>query len=369
MTSSIGPLIRRTRELAELTTEVLAQRARVDSRELAKLERGEPANLSTVDIAELARELGVDDMDWYGGRDTAPTRLLFRRQGMPDFYADDLPLLDEALRQARAVAAVDAILGTSSLRPRFQDEPLPPNLKPFDHGYALAIRVRAVLGQPTQPLGDMQLLIEDRFGVPVLDRALRKQEIFAFTVKERTGLAAVVFNTEAAARPLRRRVDLAHELAHVLFDAPRDSADCFVDRIEPDPRDDESPEQRARAFAAELLLPAAGLQDLLGEPRGLTELADALPLFQLARQTFQTSAELAANHLVNRGYISRTLREDLPRLAGPFMETQSPPPQQPLLHRRVTQALDAGRISQMRARELLDLSAWDDLPAPLRPAR
>ncbi|MGK4004474.1 ImmA/IrrE family metallo-endopeptidase [Sorangium sp. So ce1036] len=55
-------------------------------------------------------------------------------------------------------------------------------------------------------------------------------------------------------------VDLAHELGHILFDPPQGEIHLVVDQEDDVGKGVRHVEQRARAFAAELLMPAEGLR-------------------------------------------------------------------------------------------------------------
>jgi hypothetical protein len=208
-------------------------------------------------------------------------------------------------------------------------------------------------------------LLEERFDVAVCAAALRTRSVMAVTVKERVrGGASVVMNTgfvNYRKRPLVGRVNLAHELAHVLFDAENDEVNMIVvDRVDPrDAHGGTAIEQRARAFAAELLIPVLGLSSRFGEPAGITEPSVADALVDDARGLFLTPAEITVNHLVNRGYIAddEALREDLIRSAA----MRNPVDTQALLE-RVERAHDRGLLTDGRARELLALAGGERLP-------
>jgi IrrE N-terminal-like domain len=222
-------------------------------------------------------------------------------------------------------------------------------------------------------------LLEERFDVAVCAAALRTRSVMAVTVKERVrGGASVVMNTEFVnyrKRPLVGRVNLAHELAHVLFDAENDEVNMIVvDRVDPrDAHGGTAIEQRARAFAAELLIPVLGLSSRFGEPAGITEPSVADALVDDARGLFLTPAEITVNHLVNRGYIAddEALREDLIRSAAMRnpVDTQALAPVIPpegvrstALLERVERAHDRGLLTDGRARELLALAGGERLP-------
>jgi Zn-dependent peptidase ImmA (M78 family) len=209
--------------------------------------------------------------------------------------------------------------------------------------------------------------------VHVLVDRFRATRIQAVTVKQEPGAAAVILNqaNEGFKNPLRRRVDLAHELGHVLFDELHHGIRVAVDlgiELNRSPTASGHPpeEQRANAFAAELLIPLRGLVRLFGAQKltkGAMSYAEAVDRVQQAREEFKTPAEVAVNHLCWRGYIDPSLRDALlsqkyPK-TGPVRERYMGAG---VIQRRVLFALRQGHITASRARELLGLSVWDDLP-------
>ena len=78
---------------------------------------------------------------------------------------------------------------------------------------------------------------------------------------------------------------------------------------------------------------------------------------------FRTPPELTANRLADEVYIDQSLRADV--WQGLSGSSWHPNPRLPMLHRRLADALRARLITRMRAREYLELSAWDDLPSEL----
>jgi Zn-dependent peptidase ImmA (M78 family) len=121
---------------------------------------------------------------------------------------------------------------------------------------------------------------------------------------------AVLLNArdhQRAKNPLLTRVYLAHELCHVLFDPSVGGLHLVIEGA--DEQKNHAAEQRARACAAELLLPLEGLSRLFGVQRALSEPGAALGLVAQARNRFGTPHDIAANHLCNLGFVDRRLRE------------------------------------------------------------
>ena len=127
-------------------------------------------------------------------------------------------------------------------------------------------------------------------------------------------------------------------------------------------------EQRARAFAAELLLPEAGLRQLIGAPKEVSGETASKNLVALARDAFGSTWQVTANHLCNLRFIQPHLR--------PWLELQQPAPLTrpwttplprlgaPSLHVEalVQRAYDAGHLTDGEVRAILDLDRLSPLP-------
>ena len=378
--ATVGRRLRTALEVNRVDLATVARDARVPQDVLARLEAGEAAPISTAALARVAHRLKLSPTAlWSPAEEDFEVSLQFRHATIPDFFHADEVVAREALGVARDVEGLEDLLGRPApLKRADWFRPVAVGHDPTAEGYRLARRLREILHQTswltslTAPLTDpLEVIVEEAFGVPVLEKPLQTSSVLAVTVKDRSrGLAAILLNTasEWGARPLRRRVDLAHEIAHLLYDEPRADIGLWIDEI--DDQDREAPKQqgdpherRARAFAAELLLPRLGLHELFGRPQESVarSLTPAIELVQRARQHFKTTIELTSYHLENNGYIPAYLHDDIVKATPPFpMET--PAARESLLPRRVREALSAGLISSMRARELLGLCAWDDLP-------
>jgi hypothetical protein len=166
--------------------------------------------------------------------------------------------------------------------------------------------------------------------------------------------------------PLVTRVHLTHELCHLLFDPSPGGVQVVVD-ISADRRA-LAAEQRARAFAAEMLLPLPGLVRLLGDPRGVSETGTAVELVTKARSRFGTPHEITANHLCNRGFIDLGLRDWLEATTTPFAGvppvTKLPVDGAPslLVSDFVERANTDGTITDGEARAMLGIDRLAPLP-------
>jgi Zn-dependent peptidase ImmA (M78 family) len=373
----VGERLRRALVAKPTDRSVLATSARIPELELAALERGEATKVSTGALARLARELSLPPTAlWSEDPQTdIELSLRFRHASVPDFFHADESVARRAILDARKLAELDALLGRKTFRTFF--EPRPVAGKPYEDGYNRAREIRRLLAKEGvlqtdyDPLpANLDALVEDFFGIPVVDAPLNTSGVLALTAKdEPTTAVAIVVNTAAiwSTKPLRRRVDVSHELAHALFDAPAQALSVWIDKEDevttaPHKLPADQVEQRARAVAAELLLPRDGLRELLGPPPAEhASIMRAVDMVQRAQARFLSSTELTAHHLQNRGYFPKHLHEEVVRSAAP-LDVGMVPKREPVLVRRTRQALEDGVLTAMAAREILGLPAWAKLP-------
>jgi Zn-dependent peptidase ImmA (M78 family) len=311
----IGDIVRGARTRVVRSLDDLAAETGVPIAVLTALERGE-IGITTTQLDEVAGALSLDSDALMRGREVpmlVPPSVFLRHSPMQDFDDRDGDTLDAALEQGRRLAALRSLLGEPALALQSgvfsqqevaADEPK----APAHHGYRLAREVRRWLGNTADEFDDARVLLEERFGVAVVVRGLQSIRATAISVRAES-FAAVVLNTRdlhRARNPLLARVYLAHELCHVLFDPSPGGLHIVVD-MDAD-RKAHIAEQRARAFAAELLLPLEGLTRLLGKPQGIAERSAALDLVAQARSRFGTPHEIAANHLCNMNFIDWRLQ-------------------------------------------------------------
>lgn len=379
MIESIGRTVRSVRERLSCSLEDLACRSGVDIEILAALERGQPG-ITTMQLDEVASALLLDPFALLNGREVPrPVPSIFLKHAPhQDFDDRDAAVLDEALEQGRCLASLRALLGEPA--PALQAEVFAQReaaadrtIAPAHEGHRLAGEVRRWLDNAADPLGDIRALLELRFGIAVLVRTLHSSRVTAVGLRAE-GSGVVVINARDAQRgrnPLLARVYLAHELCHVLFDPSPGGLHIVVDEIED--RKTHVAEQRARAFAAELLLPLAGLAQILGAPRDVKDPGTALDLITQARSKFGTPHEIAANHLCNKHFIDRSLRESLEEgrttFAGTPPETTLPGDDAPslLVVEYVERAHREGLLMDSEARAILGMDRLAPLPWEVEP--
>jgi Zn-dependent peptidase ImmA (M78 family) len=309
MLQAIGQIVVRRRGQLSRSVSELARAARVDLAHLESLERGE-AGISTAELERLAQELDLELGDLRRGREVARAQpsIFLRQHPHADFNPIDHTLLDEAFEQGRSLTSLSRMLG---LTPPAQTDRSLSGPRPDHDGYDLANRLRKALALGDSPLGDLRQIAERECCIAVVVCALRSTKVTAVSV--RSGAAGcIVLNGNDTIRqlePALSRVHLAHELCHLLFDPEEVGLQLVIDEL--DDKSKASAERRARAFAAELLLPAQGLRALLGSPLATDGIEEATKLIRKARQHFATPHEITVNHLVNCKFIDAELRETL----------------------------------------------------------
>lgn len=152
------------------------------------------------------------------------------------------------------------------------------------------------------------MMLAERFSVPVISEQLSTRTLQAAAVRSTvTRAAVIVLNASGQIAPLSgtaqawlvERVSICHELCHILFDELQGRAVDVVLEEEPREGQEKSPrEQRAGAFAAELLIPKNGLRALFGdEGRQVATQNKADELVDDVRSFFCTPIEMAVNQL------------------------------------------------------------------------
>lgn len=345
---NLGESVRESRRLRGMDLPEVAAQARLDPIELAAFEGGE-GTISTAALARVARALGTDVDALRSGDAHA---LFTFRQGASDFFHDDAQILRGHLRFGDDFLGLHRLLGTELLRDRFAA--VQPSAPGWQAGYRLARELRIALGDTTDRLPDVKALAEDRCGVLVRMHAFHSSSVRATAIRSgQHGGAVIALSSRGDRHPVLRRGDLAHELCHVLFDRSEGAIELWREDDELGvPDEARLGEQRAKAFAAELLVPLAGLELRLGKPRRIEVVQRAIELVEQTSLEFIASREIVTRHLANHGYLDPALQEDAiarARQRGvPFERFEHD-----ALSSLVTRALAEERISRARAAEIL----------------
>lgn len=380
LAQDIGRAVEAARTRLGMSLEVLASSTSLDAALLGSIERGERL-VSTAKLDRIASALGIDAFALYAGREVERTLVVLPRYAArSDFQHGDLPVLRRALERATALSEVSAILGKKSLAGEFKTNP--PGADPAQDGYHCARLVRRALGRIMEPLGSLPTLLAERLDIPVVVAPLATSALQAAAVRSSaTHAAAVVLNPSVKDAPqvgsfqawLVERVSICHELCHILFDEPRGGiVDVVLDDLILEGQERPPIEQRAGAFAAEMLIPLFGLRELLGgEGRQTDTPAQADRMVDQVRMHFKTPAEITVNHLYNHGYVAKisAFREDLIERA---QGRETPQPAilpagegdawRRALLARTQEAHDGSLITDGAARALLELEPGEPLP-------
>ncbi len=166
----------------------------------------------------------------------------------------------------------------------------------WEQGYSLARAARPLLPD-TQSVGRVEIEhVLESLGVQVMEVSLGADVLDAIAVFGKNHGPAILVNSDGrhAQGEMGRRATLGHELCHLLFD--REGALPFAEAL--GPLAPEIPEKRARAFAAELILPQqeALARALKRQPASRVEWQE---LVDNLGHDFGASQELVAWQLVN----------------------------------------------------------------------
>jgi hypothetical protein len=336
------------------------------------IEAGKPG-ITTTQLEKIASALQLDASALRAGTikpRPVPSVYLRHRSLHQDFASADASVLDVALEHARSRNALARLLGDEpGIFPGRRLEARgvaadAPNAAAHQ-GYQLARELRRTIGNEADAIADVRELAERTCGVTVLVRQLATIGSSELAVKA-DDAAAIVLAPVTNLREPFARVWLAHGLCHVLFDADAGGVHIVVD-FDGD-RHVQQAEQRARAFAAELLLPRAGLHRLAGPPAGVSGETAARNLVALARDAFGGTWQVAANHLCNLGFIAAHLRDWLERQQPPALSrpwvTSLPAGNAPSVEvaALAKRAYDAGHLTDGEVRALLELDRMAPLP-------
>ncbi|MEZ4471122.1 MAG: ImmA/IrrE family metallo-endopeptidase [bacterium] len=242
------------------------------------------AGLDEAEVDQLLGEAGVDFARFFAVRpddlalgsaisaNASPVAMMFR-SASPDLSVEDrLRLRALVVASAPAPRARDILAAIRARLPR-PDE----RLLDHDQGYAYAATVRRWLGRPDGYL-DVEAVLTGTLAVPVEAVELGSDGLDGGCVEGEAAGPLVFVNTRArmARSSWGRRMTLAHELCHLLLDRPPQRALAHTSTVWAPP----GPERRANAFAAELLLPVAGIRRMRDEGAGYRELMEAFGVGQ-----------------------------------------------------------------------------------------
>ena len=223
--------------------------------------------------------------------------MLFRSVS-PELTSTDLCRLSQAVNELPSKADIPL---------RNYQQASPPSLSPeivYKDGYEKAMAFRESLQiNPALPLSgkhDLEGDLLPNLGITVQDFTLEDNEIdgLAMFAPGKCPLAGVNLTGKYSSTRWGRRMTLAHELCHLLYDLGDDDNVGIVSN----PWAPDLLEKRANAFAAMLLMPRQALEACLpANPRQWTpeDLHEAMGLLGVGRTALM-------NHLHNLGFISHS---------------------------------------------------------------
>ncbi|MFZ1921173.1 MAG: ImmA/IrrE family metallo-endopeptidase, partial [Xanthobacteraceae bacterium] len=171
----------------------------------------------------------------------------------------------------------------------------------YRKGYDLAQRTRELLGlSAEQPISALKELIEIKLAIPVIQLELHRE--FAGATVASGNDRGIVINLQGDnLNPLVRRMTMAHELGHLLWDPDQNLDKLRVDRYDQIGADLESQapdrvERRANAFAVEFLAPGEAIKkEFNSKGGGAAGLSHIVNLFGVSRTAIM-------RHLSNASY-------------------------------------------------------------------
>lgn len=252
------------RKFLNLTPEAVARAAAVTVEEVEAAET--PGSISSIHSLErIGQSLSLNErLLGYKAEALADNKLgaRLRDMNLAPGERDDafiVALADAAWvigRQAELshdLGADEGLIGKFGVKSNDYDWPT------YGVGYELAEKTRLRLGlSPTEPIKNLRQLIEERIGIPVITAELG-EAVAGATIINGKARGIVIGSHIATAPP--RRMTLAHELGHLLWDPESKLERVRVDRAGQIGHRQEDPvEIRANAFGIAFLAPKAAVE-------------------------------------------------------------------------------------------------------------
>jgi Zn-dependent peptidase ImmA (M78 family) len=169
----------------------------------------------------------------------------------------------------------------------------------YEQGYLLAAKTRKLLGlSPIEPVPSMRVLLEEHMKVAVVQREMN-EKIAGATVASGGNRGVVINESGQNKNVWVRRMTLAHELCHLMWDSDQKLETLVVDRYDSmrgNPTTDtgaDPVEIRANAFAVAFLAPIDAVQKLANQSGTHEEI-----VLRITR-TFGISVTAAKFHIKN----------------------------------------------------------------------
>jgi len=287
----IGERVRVARERFHLSQQELSEFTDLSVEDIAAIEGGERP-IGAREMGRLAYAVGRKTWEFTEDRfvDDGALSALFRA-GPTRIDKSQLSCsLQEGIAYALQFALLEQQVGAErrNLLREAVDLPEPGDVgEAIEQGEAVAAAERIRLNVGDQRLERLPHLFETQ-GVGSVAVEL-PEHVCGMTLFDARFGAFILFNAQHART--RRRFALAHEYGHVLMDRHRLASLSTMGSV------DDLVEVRANAFAAALLMPAAGVQDTLdmdrvgarieggGKPVGMLDIAAVAQAFDVSRRS------------------------------------------------------------------------------------
>lgn len=249
-----------------LDIKTVAQRANVSEDLVKDVESGKKA-VDSHSLCNICQVLNIDDYTFSASHDSGRPELSIRLKTTKDggkLTKHDLPVLTSCAWIAEREVRLQKWLNqhvpfTSDKNPDYGSSDRPA----FRVGYDLAKKTRELLGiPPGAPIPSMRDLCK-RLAIPYIQTEL-SESVAGLTLASGNVRSIVVNMCGRNKNPWLRRVTVAHELGHLLWDPDRELNHLNLDTYEEieksysiESREKSRwVEQRANAFAVEFLLPS-----------------------------------------------------------------------------------------------------------------
>ena len=369
----IQPRIRERREAFGASLQEMAELADPPEARWREIEAGAP--VSATELFLICQALAVDLGSFLRGEERDPRRSVAR-------FRQAVPLPGKKLLETRTLALAAELgrtggglyqmLGRELPLARVrQMRPVSPNEEPWKQGYRLGIQARKSLVLAGGPIPELQRTLEIA-GIHVATLPFSQQEMDAASLVEPGAMPVLLLNSNSRRvnQVLPRRTAMAHELCHLLYDSGDSDLETRMSRQFTDEHHEDAIEKRARAFAPAFLAPPPEVKSYFRTGAGAAIRDPRERIVALARR-WGLSWSGAVWHAKSCDLIPSEIAEQLDkdtghrpdwqvnfeRLAAEDAKNRELEDISPLCQGRivelVAQALEAGIISEGRAREIL----------------
>ena len=290
--NSLGSSERQTKRLCWTSGDMVRQ---------AALRIQQLAGSANVDLESIIRRLlGVTTAPTGGLYAVLPAPVLLFRSASPDMSENDIQTLLSLCEQE----PVEEQSPLEEFRTPTRCNPIP--AETTQQGYDLALEFRDALSlsenHPLTDEKDIEKHLLPRLGVSLQDLSLGDSGVdgVAVWVPHSRPLIAVNRHGRFAQKSSGRRMTIAHELCHLLFDGSESGVGLVSNPWAP-----YLPERRANAFAAMLLAPEAAISEVISQDFASWTMGE----FVQAMRHLGVGLTMFTWHLHNLGWITESERQ------------------------------------------------------------